>query len=111
MKDQGHPFRDKSLLRGAIVFMSLVMSGLGILHIFTGYVPGRTTRLGYAQPNFGSDAQQFGRSTVMPGLLPLCLLARARTRGAVAACALPGAFAVNQLSGISSGNDREPDER
>lgn len=76
MKDQGPPIRDKPALMAPIIMSALIVSGLGVFQILSGYVAGGTTGLGYAGPIVGAGAQQFGVSVIILGLLPLCPLAR-----------------------------------
>lgn len=101
MKDQGLPFRKKPSLVAAFVLSSVTVSGLGLFHMLTGYVPGRPTRLGYAEPIFGIPAQQFGLSVAILGLLPLCLLTRTRRQAACAYGVLLGAVALNLAFGAT----------
>jgi hypothetical protein len=58
------------------VLMTCVVSGLGLLAIYTRHAPERWTRLGYAAPLEGDEATVFGLSLFFLGLLPLMLFAR-----------------------------------
>lgn len=58
------------------VLMTCVMSGLGLMAMFTGHVEGSWTRYGYKGPLEGATARHFGLSIFLFGLLPLMLLAR-----------------------------------
>ena len=69
--------------RIAALLITVVLSGLGILAINTGYVSGRWTRFGYAQPLFGTDAKLFGCVLVLLGLLPLLFFAKSARQAAL----------------------------
>ena len=72
------------------VLMSVVFSGSGLLSVFTGYAPERSTRFGMTGPLFGELAASFGITIAIFGLMPLALCAKtARGAGAFAsACAV-----------------------
>ena len=101
MENRPNPFRSNPVVAFLLLLISLVISGFGILHMATGYAPGRFTRLGYAQPLYDASAQQFGLSIVLLGLLPLCLLARTGKQAAWAAALLVAAFGLNLIAGAS----------
>lgn len=94
MRDQGFPFRDKPGFVAAIVLSAVVVSGLGIFRMLTGYVPGWPTRLDYMEPIVGVTAQQLGLPVAILGLLPLCLLARTRRQATYAYAVLLAAVAL-----------------
>lgn len=56
--------------------MAAVVCAQGLLALGTGYVGGRWTRFGYAEPLAGEGARSFGMAIFWFGLMPLALLAR-----------------------------------
>lgn len=70
-------------LRLLAMLMTLVVSGIGLLAVFTQYAPERWTRFGYTAPLEGHVATVFGLSVFFFGLLPLMLTARSPRTAAV----------------------------
>ena len=64
------------------VLMTLVTSGLGILSMATHYAPPRSTRYGMVPALVGAQADSFGISIFLAGLLPLGLILGSARRGA-----------------------------
>lgn len=58
------------------IAMTCVISGLGLIAIYTQHVPARWTRFGHAGPLDGSSAIGFGYSIFFFGLMPLMLAVR-----------------------------------
>lgn len=56
------------------VLMTLVVSGLGVLAFATHYAPERSTRYGIVPALQGAQAEAFGITIFIAGLLPLALL-------------------------------------
>ena len=56
------------------VLTTLVVSGIGVLAVATHYAPERSTRYGLMPALYGAQADSFGVTIFLAGLLPLGLL-------------------------------------
>ena len=64
------------------VLMTLVVSGIGVLAFATQYAPSRSTRYGIIPALQGAQAEAFGITIFIAGLLPLALLMGSPKRAA-----------------------------
>lgn len=62
------------------VLMTFVVSGIGVLAFATEYAPERSTRHGIIPALQGAQAEAFGITIFIAGLLPLALLMGSRRR-------------------------------
>lgn len=83
------------------VLMTLVFSGMGILAIVTHYVPERSSRYGLVPALHDAQADAFGVTIFLAGLLPLGLLMgtarRAGWFGAVVVCLVVASLFINGI--------------
>ena len=72
MKNQSQPI--PIAVKLLAVLMTFVVSGMGVLAVATHYAPERSTRFGFVTAMHGAQADAFGITIFLAGLLPLSLL-------------------------------------
>ncbi len=81
--------------------MTLVVSGIGVLAVVSHHAPERSTRFGLTQALEGAQADSFGVTVFLVGLLPLALLLgsarRAAWFGGVVGLLVAGSLFINVL--------------
>ncbi len=70
------------LVKVLAVVITLAVSGTGVLAVVSHHVPERSTRYGLARALEGAQADAFGMTVFLVGLLPLALLAGSPRRAA-----------------------------
>ena len=78
------------------VLISAVMIGVGLTAIITEFSPERSTRNGMVGPLYGTDAQLFGVTVALFGLMPLGALFK-RPKAAAAWATIAGLAALLSL--------------
>lgn len=68
------------------VLMTLVVSGTGVLAVMSHHAPERSTRYGLMPALEGAQADSFGITIIVVGLLPLALLLGSARRAAWFGC-------------------------
>lgn len=97
------PRADRPLLaRLALIALSLVLAGVGVMALTTAEVPGRSTPLGWAGPLHDAAARTYGVACLLLALLPLLAFVRERRRAirlgiALGAVLVGGLFAALYL--------------
>ena len=75
-----------AIVKVLAVLMTLVVSGIGVLAVATHYAPARSSRHGILPALHGAQADAFGITIFLAGLLPLGLLLGSARRAAWFGC-------------------------